>query len=147
MCIRDRKGAVPLLLGSFLLDQMPDGERWYGVVVVAVVFSVLVQGSSITAAARLLRIPMRITEPEPWDLSVRVRDEPDSVHRFTVEASSPADGAPIADVADLSDDVWVSFVFRQAQLLRVRGDTQLLAGDEVLVLASQDMRDRLVDDR
>jgi len=138
------KGAVPLLLGSFLLDQMPDGERWYGVVVVAVVFSVLVQGSSITAAARLLRIPMRITEPEPWDLSVRVRDEPDSVHRFTVEAGSPADGAPIADVADLSDDVWVSFVFRQAQLLRVRGDTQLLAGDEVLVLASQDMRDRLV---
>lgn len=138
------KGAVPLLLGSFLLDaDVPDRERWYGVVVVVVVFSVLVQGSSVPTVARLLRIKMRTTEPEPWALSVRLRDEPDSVHRFTVVPGSLAEGAAIADLTDSSDDVWVSFVIRDAQLLRVRGDTQLQSGDEVLVLAGPEARNEL----
>ncbi|CAN5550480.1 hypothetical protein BH18ACT8_BH18ACT8_01820 [soil metagenome] len=69
-------------------------------VVIAVVFSVLVQGSTVSAAARLLGIRMHVRELEPWALSVRLRDEPDSVHRFTVEMGSPADGVPVADLSD-----------------------------------------------
>ncbi len=138
------KGAVPLLLGTFILDaEVPDRERWYGVVVVVVVFSVLVQGSSVPAVARLLRINMRTTEPEPWDLSVRLRDEPDSVHRFTVLPGSPADGAAIADLTHVSDDIWVSFVIRNAQLLRVSGKTTLQRGDEIVVLAGPEAHDGL----
>ena len=50
---------MPLLLGSLLLGNgVPDGQRLYGMVVVAVVFSVFVQGTSVPAAARLLRIRM-----------------------------------------------------------------------------------------
>jgi potassium/hydrogen antiporter len=59
------KGAVPLLLGSFLLDaDLPDPARMYGIVVVVVVFSVLVQGGTVPTAARLLHIPMRAVEPD-----------------------------------------------------------------------------------
>jgi cell volume regulation protein A len=51
------KGAVPLLLGSFLLaadvDQAP---RLYGIVVVVVAFSVLVQGGLVPTAVRRLRL-------------------------------------------------------------------------------------------
>ncbi len=138
------KGAVPLLLGSFLLDaDVPDRERWYAVVVVVVVFSVLVQGSMVPAVARVLGISMRAIEQEPWDLSVRLRDEPDSIHRFTVLPGSPADGTAIAELTASSDDVWVSFVIRDAQLMRVRGDTRLRSGDEVLVLAGPETRDGL----
>lgn len=61
------KGAVPILLGSFILaGHFPDGERLYGIVVIVVVFSVLVQGSLVPAAASLLRLPMRVRELEPW---------------------------------------------------------------------------------
>jgi len=138
------KGAVPLLLGSLLLtNDVPDGQRWYGVVVIAVVFSVLIQGSSVATAARLLGIRMHVRQPEPWSLSVRLRDEPDSVHRFTVETGSAADGVLVADLSDVSDDVWVSFVIRQSQLLRVTGKTTLRAGDEVVILASPDMQQGL----
>ena len=103
------KGAVPILLGSALLAaHVPDAERLYGIVAVVVVFSVVVQGSMTPAAARLLHVPMRVVEPEPWALGVRLRDEPSGVHRLTIKTGSPADGRTIDDLADLPDDAWVS---------------------------------------
>ena len=56
---------------------------------------------------------------------MRLRDEPDGVHRFTVAPGSPADGRTIEELADLPGDIWVSFVVRDHQLLTVRGDTTL----------------------
>jgi potassium/hydrogen antiporter len=68
---------VPILLGIFLLEaRIPDAQRLYGIIAVVVVFSVVVQGSLIPAAARLLRVRMRSVEPQPWALGVRLRDEP-----------------------------------------------------------------------
>jgi cell volume regulation protein A len=47
------KGAVPVLLGTFLLvDSVAQAERLYGIVVVVVLFSVLVQGSTVPVVAR-----------------------------------------------------------------------------------------------
>ena len=139
------KGAVPILLGSFLLAaRLPDADRLYGVVVVVVVFSVVVQGSLVPAVARLLHLPMRTIEPEPWALGVRLADEPEGVQRLTIVGGAPADGCTIAALASLPGDVWVSFVVRDRQLLAVRGDTRLQAGDEVLVLADPQLHDDLV---
>ena len=138
------KGAVPILLGSFLLAaHVPGAERLYGIVAVVVVFSVVVQGSLTPAAARLLRVPMRVLEPEPWALGVRLRDEPGGVHRFTIKPGSPADGRTIDDLADLPGDAWVSFIVRDGQLVPIKGDTRLQAADDVLVLAPPDLRDKL----
>ncbi len=51
------KGAVPILLGGFLLGAgVPGAPRLYGIVVVVVAFSVLVQGGTLPAVARLLRL-------------------------------------------------------------------------------------------
>ena len=67
------KGAVPILLGSFILAaHVPDAERLYGIVVVVVVFSVLVQGSLVPTVAGLLHLPMRTATTEPWALGVRL---------------------------------------------------------------------------
>ena len=139
------KGAVPILLGSFLLAaHVPDAERLYGIVAVVVVFSVVVQGSLTPAAARLLRVPMRVIEPEPWALGVRLRDEPSGVHRFTIKPGSPADGRTIDDLDDLPGDAWVSFIVRDGQLVPLKGDTRLRAADDVLVLAPPDLRETLI---
>ncbi|MBA3338817.1 MAG: potassium/proton antiporter [Geodermatophilaceae bacterium] len=138
------KGAVPILLGSFLLAaNLPDAERLYGIVVVVVVFSVLVQGSLVPLVARALRLPVRTVEPEPWALGVRLRDEPDGVHRFTIAAGSPADGHTIEDLDTLPGDAWVSFVVRAGRLVSVSADTELRSGDEVLVLADPNQTDQL----
>lgn len=66
------KGAVPILLGTLIFNaDVADAERFYGIVVVVVAFSVLVQGSLTPTVARLLRVPMRAVEPTPLTEPVR----------------------------------------------------------------------------
>jgi cell volume regulation protein A len=138
------KGAVPILLGGYLLDaRVPGAPRLYGIVVIVVVFSVVVQGSLVPTAARLLRLPMRIVELEPWALGVRLRDEPEGVQRFTVGSGSPADGHTLAELGALPAEAWVTLLVRDGQLLAVRGDTRLQAGDAVTVLADTDLVEQL----
>jgi cell volume regulation protein A len=137
------KGAVPVLLGSYLLAaDVTDADRLYGVVVVVVMFSVVVQGSLLPWVARILRVPVRVVEPEPWTVAVRLRDEPHGVHRFRVMRGSRADGATIAGLDEMPEEAWVSFVVRAGQLVAAEGGTTLTPGDEVLVLG--DPADRAV---
>ncbi len=134
------KGAVPILLGSYLLAaDVPGASRLYGIVVVVVVFSVIVQGSLVPTVAWMLHVPMRKVEPEPWGLGVRLQDEPSGVHRFSVGSGSLADGSTIEGLPGFPVDAWVSLVVRDGQLVAVRSDTMLEAGDDVLVLADDDV--------
>jgi potassium/hydrogen antiporter len=89
----------------------------------------------ITAAAVAARlgVPMRTVEPEPWALGVRFRHEPRGLRRYLVAAGSPADGCTIGEL-DLGEDVWISLVIRDSQLVPVQGSTALRAGDEILAL-------------
>ncbi|MGB9223611.1 cation:proton antiporter, partial [Mycobacterium sp.] len=140
------KGAVPILLGEFLrAAHVPDADRLYGIVIVVVAFSVLVQGSSVPGIARLLRLPMRTVGPEPWAIAVRFQDEPQGVHRLTVASGSAAEGWTIEDLGDHAGDIWVSLVVRTSGLVPVRAETELQAGDEVVVLADPELRDTLAD--
>lgn len=134
------KGAVPILLGEFLrAAHVPDAERLYGIVVVVVIFSVLVQGSSVPGVARLLRLPMRTVQTRPWEIGVRLADEPQGVHRFSVARGSTAEGCTVEGLSDRVGDIWVSIVVRTTGLVPVRGDTELRAGDEVVVLADPEL--------
>ena len=138
------KGAVPILLGILLLAAgVPQAERLYGIVIVVVVLSVLVQGSLVPAGARLLRLRMRTVEPEPWALGVRLREEPEGAYRVRVHEGSAAEGRTVHGIVDAVDDVWVSMVVREQQLVQARGDTTLRADDEVVILADPDQYEQL----
>jgi len=138
------KGAVPILLGEFLrAAQVPEAERLYGIVVVVVTFSVLVQGSLVHPVVRMLRLPNRTTELEPWALGVRLSEEPNGVHRLRVAGGSPADGATIGQLADRVGDMWVSIVVRDSRLVTIRQDTHLQAGDDVVILADPELKAEL----
>lgn len=138
------KGAVPILLGEFLrAAHVADAERLYGIVVVVVVVSVLVQGSSVPGVARLLHLPMRTVETRPWQIGVRLADEPQGVHRFSVATGSVAERSTVEGLGDRVGDIWVSIVVRATGLVPVRGDTELEAGDEVVILADPDLHDTL----
>jgi potassium/hydrogen antiporter len=60
------KGAVPILLAAFALVEHANGaDRIYGIVFVVVLFSVIVQGSTMPWVARRLKVPMRLIERAP----------------------------------------------------------------------------------
>jgi cell volume regulation protein A len=129
------KGAVPILLGTFVLEAgVRDADRIYGIVFVVAAFSVIVQGATVPTLAGRLGVPLRTVEPEPWSLGIRLRHEPETLHRHQVASGSPADGIAIADLP-LDGDAWVSVVIRRGHLVPVRRDTRLRAGDEVLMVA------------
>jgi potassium/hydrogen antiporter len=138
------KGAVPILLGEFLrAAHVPQAERLYGIVIIVVAFSVLVQGGSVPLFAKLLHLPMRTIDPEPWALGVRLRDEPHGVHRLTVASGSSAEGRNIEDLGEQAGDIWVSIVVRASGLVPVRAETELEAGDDVVILADPELGDTL----
>ncbi|MEO9138122.1 MAG: cation:proton antiporter [Jatrophihabitans sp.] len=129
------KGAVPILLGTYVLvENVAHADKIYDIIFVVVSVSVLVQGGLVPAAAKLFHVPMRVVEPEPFALGMRFRDEPEGLHRYVVAHGSRADGCTLAAL-DVGENFWVSMVSRDGRLLQVRGDTVLQAGDEVLALA------------
>ena len=140
------KGAVPILLGFLILHAgVPSAERLYGVVVIVVVLSVVLQGGLVPTVADALRVPMHEVAPQPFALGVRLADEPENVLRLIVERGSFADGATVDAVADRAegDDVWVNLVVRDQTLVHVRGTSTLQAGDEVVISAGAANRQRL----
>jgi cell volume regulation protein A len=130
------RGAVPILLAAFtLLEGVEHANRIYGIVFVVVMFSVVVQGSQVPTVAGRVGLQMRQIHQEPWDLSVRLRDEPQEVGRYVVAAGSPAVGVALRDL-DLGERAWISLIMRDGTARQARGDSVLRAGDEVLVLGT-----------
>ncbi|NJC69052.1 sodium:proton exchanger [Planosporangium thailandense] len=137
------KGAVPILLGAFILSAHgPDAGLLYQLIFVVVAFSVIVQGGLLPTVAHRLGVPLRSVPPEPWSLGVRLRHEPQGVGRFRVAPGAPADGARVSDLP-LGEGTWVSMVVRDGGLLPPNSDTVLCAGDEVLLLVDPDEENEL----
>jgi cell volume regulation protein A len=136
------KGAVPILLGELLLAaDVPGAERLYGIVVVVVIFSVVVQGSLVPTVARRLGVPMQPVRPEPWTVGVRLQAEPDTARQVSVAEGALADGRTVEEVAELASNIWISIVVRDGLLLPVHGDTELRAADVVTLLIDGDVPD------
>ena len=132
------KGAVPILLGTFVLAAgTAGGMLVYHVIFVVVAFSVIVQGGLVPTVATRCGVPMTEVEPRPWSLGVRFRDPPQGVRRYLIGSDAPAQGRAIRDL-NLGEDVWISFVVRRGQPVQVRADTVLHSGDEVVVLIDPD---------
>lgn len=129
------KGAVPILLGmTIAASGIPGAARAYQIIFVIVGFSVIVQGGLVPTLAHRLRIPLRTVEPEPWSLGVRFSEEPEGLHRYHVAAGSAADGSPVSGLP-CGEDVWVSLIIRDGNLVTATEDMTLRAGDDVLLLA------------
>jgi cell volume regulation protein A len=130
------KGAVPILLGLFIVSARVAGsDRIYAIIYVVVLVSVVVQGGLVPLAARVFRVPMRVSDPTPWSLGLRLGQEPKALHRHRVAAGSPADGCTVADL-DLGEDGWISLMSRDGALVQLRGSTRFRAGDTVLALGN-----------
>lgn len=132
------KGAVPILLGMFILGSGVAGaDRLYAIIFIVVLVSVLLQGGLVPVLARAFRVPTRRVPVRPWSLDIRFADEPDGLQRHIVAAGSPADGRTVAELSE-GDDNWVSLISRSGRNVPVRNGTHLRAGDVVLTQADGD---------
>ena len=115
------RGAVPILLGTLaLLEGVEDGRRVYDIIFVVVLFSVLVQGTSIPFVTRRLGVPMRDTKPG-------------GVVSWVVAGGAPAVGRTLRELP-VGERTWVNGIVRDGKPLQPRGATRIEAGDELELL-------------
>ena len=89
------KGAVPILLGELLLTaDVPDAERLYGIVVIVVIFSVLVQGSLVPPSRGDWECRCSPSGRSHGHVAVRLQAEPDTAHQVSVAAGSSSTAEP-----------------------------------------------------
>ncbi|WP_051367306.1 cation:proton antiporter domain-containing protein [Hamadaea tsunoensis] len=126
------KGAVPILLGTFVLASgAAEADRIYGIIFVAVAFSVIVQGGLVGWMAKRCGVPVRERELRPWPLGIRLAGAPELLS-YVVEAGAPADGAAAGTLAE-DHGVWIALLVRDGALVPVSADTVVRAGDEAHV--------------
>jgi cell volume regulation protein A len=118
------KGAVPILLGALALLAGVDGASGlYGIVFIVVLFSVIVQGSSVPYAARRLRIPFR-----------RIDHDLAEVREFVVADRSFANGKRIRQLP-LGEHASLGVLIRNGKPHPIDDRVVLVAGDRVHVYA------------
>ena len=129
------KGAVPVLLAAFaVIGGVPDAQRIYGLVFIAVLTSVVAQGTLVPFVAQWLGIPMHLRDRLPWELSVRVGSEPTGAREHRVAEGSRADGMALGDLP-IGDDAWVTLLVRDGDALQPEPELELRSGDRLLILA------------
>ena len=118
------KGAVPILLGALaVLAAVDDAETLYGLVFIVVLFSVVVQGTSVPYVARRLHIPFR-----------RVDHDFAEVLELLVGEHALANGSRIGELP-LGERAWVGVLVRGGRPHAIGGSVVLRAGDRVHVYA------------
>ena len=131
------RGAVPIILATFALAEgIDDAEFIFNIVFFTVLVSVLVQGTTVATAARLLGVSQPAAENRPLPLAYNPIDEHSDMelHAFTIGNDSPTIGAQLVDLG-LPRGVLVLLVTRGDTHLVPEGSTSFEEGDRVLYLA------------
>ena len=116
------KGAVPILLGALAYLAAVDGAvELYGIIFIVVLFSVVVQGTSVPYVAERLHIPFRKVD---HDLA--------EVLEFVVGAGAFANGRALRELP-LGERAWVGVLIRDGRPQPIAGSVLLQPGDRVHV--------------
>lgn len=135
------RGAVPIILATFpLVEGIPQAALIFNVVFFIVLASVLVQGTTVSWVARLLRVDAPPPRQDSYPvLLVESKDGSLELDEVIVPDGSPAAGRPIVDLP-LPDEALVVLVGRGENFVMPQGSTVLLAGDNVFVLGDLNAR-------
>jgi len=136
MCWAGLRGAVPIVLATYPMAKgLADGRDVFNLVFFAVILSVSVQGSTLGALARRLRLSLP-SRPQPrYGLELVTMAHSD-LDLFVVDLPDPK-GRPGPRIRDLTlpPGAILTLVTRGSQVVAPTGDTRLLGWDQVTVLA------------
>ncbi len=130
------RGAVPIVLATYPLALgMEVGENVFNLVFFAVLLSVVVQGSSLGAVARWLRLSTPSRPMPRYGLELVTMAQSD-LDLFVVELPDPR-GAPGPKIRDLPlpPGAVITLITRDDEVLIPKGNTRIMGWDRITVLA------------
>jgi cell volume regulation protein A len=141
------RGAVPVVLAIMpVVMGVPDSRLLFDVAFSVVLLSLLVQGATIPAAARLLKVELPPAD-EPRDrVEVWLGEEAAlPMFEFRVTAGSAAEGRHPEELAAefIRDEVRCIAIVRRGRLLDMKADFRLKPGDSAWFIAPEMLAERL----
>ena len=141
------RGAVPVVLAIMpVVMGVPDSRLLFDVAFSVVLLSLLVQGATIPAAARLLKVELPPAD-EPRDrVEVWLGEEAAlPMFEFRVTAGSAAEGRHPEELAAefIRDEVRCIAIVRRGRLLDMKADFRLKSGDSAWFIAPEMLAERL----
>ena len=133
------RGAVPIILATFpLVERLPQSEVVFNTVFFITITSVLVQGTTIPTAARLLGVAAPpVTAGPPIADVVRRGALTKNLVEMTITGTSPVIGRQVVEVG-LPEGILIVTLTRDDDLIVPQGGTVLEPGDQLLVLVDPD---------
>jgi cell volume regulation protein A len=136
------RGAVPIVFATIpVTEAVPGALQIFDIVFVLVVVFTLVQGTTLPAVARLLRVTGGIETREVEVESAPLEELGADLLQVRVPTASRLHGVYVSELR-LPEDAAVTLVVREGRSFVPSPTTRILRGDELLVVATSDVRER-----
>lgn len=132
------RGAAPIILATFpLLAGIPQADLIFNLVFFVVLTSVLLQGTSISAAARLLKVDAPATPKRMYPIEyVPMSGLKSELKELAVPPGSYMAGKAIVEL-QLPADFLIILIARDNEFVQPSGGTVVYAGDTLLALSTK----------
>jgi cell volume regulation protein A len=137
------RGSVPIVLATYpLVSDIDNGYLVFNVVFFIVLFSALLQGSTITPVARWLGFDEGETDTPAYSVELLALGQTQNdIYGIELPSQSAHENVKIKDL-DLPTDVLVIAIIRDDELITPNGDTAMHSEDFIYVMMPRKLRER-----
>ncbi len=137
------RGSVPIVLATYpLVSDIDNGYLVFNVVFFIVLFSALLQGSTITPVARWLGFDEGETDSPAYSVELLALGQTQNdIYGIELPSQSAHENVKIKDL-DLPTDVLVIAIIRDDELITPNGDTAMHSEDFIYVMMPRKLRER-----
>lgn len=132
------RGAVPIIMATFpLVYGIELAETFFTIVFFIVVISVIIQGTTIPAAARLLNVDMPVKERTRYPIELEPSvDTRAALKEVEIKKGDYSIGKQILNLG-LPEKVLVTIIKRDDKFLVPKGTTEIIENDKLLILSNK----------
>ncbi|MFC3418871.1 potassium/proton antiporter [Salinicoccus hispanicus] len=137
------RGSVPIVLATYpLVSGIENGYLIFNVVFFIVIFSALLQGSTITPVARWLGFDEGETDTPAYSVELLALGQTQNdIYGIELPVQSAHENAKIKDL-DLPPDILVIAIIRDEELITPNGETVMHSEDFIYVMMPRKLRER-----
>lgn len=131
------RGAAPILFATYpVVENVEGADLIFNIVFFITLLSLIIQGSSITGSARLLKLNEDMPEEENT-FGVEVPEEAGKLVEITLTEESLLHGNTLKELK-LPEGMLVMMIKRQDKFIVPNGSVELQAGDRLLIISDHD---------
>lgn len=130
------KGAVPIVLSTYpMLHGIDESGKVFNIVFFAVVLSCVLQGTTITKVAKLLKLLVPPIPRSPYSLELLTTNQTDvDMFELPIEEKNTCCNKKIMDLK-LPEDVLITSIVRNDKLISPKGNTEIQPNDILFFLS------------